>query len=84
MTFVDTGAWFAFFVPADPAHPRVRKWLTEHRILRWSSRWSAVCRGSMRGLPTEIATLRLPSSVRRQLCRSNGNRRRSLEATDEC
>ena len=30
MTFVDTGAWFAFFVPSDPAHPRVRKWLTEH------------------------------------------------------
>jgi hypothetical protein len=30
MIFVDTGAWFAFFVPSDPAHLHVRKWLIEH------------------------------------------------------
>jgi len=30
MIFVDTGAWFAFFVPSDPAHTQVREWLTEH------------------------------------------------------
>jgi predicted nucleic acid-binding protein len=26
MVFVDTSAWFASFVPADPDHQRVRKW----------------------------------------------------------
>jgi uncharacterized protein len=27
MVFVDTGAWFARHVPADPNHDRVRAWL---------------------------------------------------------
>lgn len=27
MVFVDTGAWFAFFVPSDPQHAIVRQWL---------------------------------------------------------
>jgi predicted nucleic acid-binding protein len=26
MVFVDTGVWFAKFVPADPDHARVREW----------------------------------------------------------
>lgn len=26
MVFVDTSAWFAFFVPSDPHHGRVRDW----------------------------------------------------------
>jgi predicted nucleic acid-binding protein len=25
--FVDTGAWFARFVPSDPDHPAARDWL---------------------------------------------------------
>jgi predicted nucleic acid-binding protein len=28
MTFVDTGAWFALFVPSDPDHPAAVGWLT--------------------------------------------------------
>ncbi len=31
MTFVDTGAWTALFVPADPLHDAARKWLRENR-----------------------------------------------------
>jgi len=32
MVFVDTSAWFAFFVPTDPGHERVLRWhATEHR-----------------------------------------------------
>ena len=27
MVFVDTGAWFARYVPADPDHKRVKAWL---------------------------------------------------------
>src|SRR5258706_3384362 len=27
MTFVDTGAWTAFFVPADPMHNTAQEWL---------------------------------------------------------
>ena len=27
MTFVDTGAWAALFVPADPLHETARQWL---------------------------------------------------------
>jgi predicted nucleic acid-binding protein len=27
MVFVDTGAWFAKFVPEDPQHARVEAWL---------------------------------------------------------
>lgn len=27
MVFVDTGAWFAWFVPGDPDHRRVNAWL---------------------------------------------------------
>lgn len=26
MVFVDTGAWFAWFVPGDPDHARVKAW----------------------------------------------------------
>lgn len=28
MTFVDCGAWYALFVPADPNHPAADGWLT--------------------------------------------------------
>jgi len=28
--FVDTGAWFARFVPSDPDHPAAREWLEEN------------------------------------------------------
>lgn len=31
MTFVDTGAWAALFVPADPLHQKARHWLHENR-----------------------------------------------------
>lgn len=31
MLFVDTSAWFAFFVPTDPDHLRIRNWLTAQR-----------------------------------------------------
>jgi len=31
MTFVDTGAWTALFVPADPLHEKARHWLRENR-----------------------------------------------------
>jgi uncharacterized protein len=31
MTFVDTGAWAALFVPADPLHDAAREWLRENR-----------------------------------------------------
>ncbi|MBI2190690.1 MAG: PIN domain-containing protein [Planctomycetes bacterium] len=27
MVFVDTSAWFAFFVPTDPDHRRIRDWI---------------------------------------------------------
>ena len=27
MIFVDTSAWFAFFVPTDPNHQRIREWI---------------------------------------------------------
>ncbi len=27
MVFVDTSAWFAFFVPTDPHHGRIRNWV---------------------------------------------------------
>ena len=29
--FVDTGAWFARFVPSDPDHQAVREWLERNR-----------------------------------------------------
>jgi hypothetical protein len=29
--FVDTGAWFAAFVPNDPDHPAADSWLTQNR-----------------------------------------------------
>jgi uncharacterized protein len=31
MVFVDTGAWFARYVPADPNHRRVKAWLDANR-----------------------------------------------------
>mgnify|MGYP001616885989 CR=1 FL=1 len=31
MIFVDTGAWAAFFVPADPSHRRAVTWMQENR-----------------------------------------------------
>jgi predicted nucleic acid-binding protein len=31
MTFVDTGAWAALFVPADPLHVSAQGWLLENR-----------------------------------------------------
>lgn len=31
MIFVDTGAWAALFVPADPLHEKARNWLGENR-----------------------------------------------------
>ncbi len=31
MVFVDTGAWFAYHVPLDSQHKRVRAWLNQNR-----------------------------------------------------
>jgi len=31
MTFVDTGAWAALFVPVDPKHAIAKRWLQENR-----------------------------------------------------
>ncbi len=31
MIFVDTGAWAALFVPADPLHGEARNWLRQNR-----------------------------------------------------
>lgn len=31
MVFVDTSAWFAWFVPADPWHERVASWFASNR-----------------------------------------------------
>src|SRR5260370_11228634 len=31
MTFVDTGAWTALFVPADPMHAAARSWFQDKR-----------------------------------------------------
>lgn len=31
MIFVDTSAWFAFFVPTDPDHRRIRDWIGGQR-----------------------------------------------------
>ena len=33
MIFVDTGAWFAAFVPGDPDHLSARAWLTQNSEL---------------------------------------------------
>jgi predicted nucleic acid-binding protein len=30
--FVDTGAWFARFVPTDPDHPAARDWFARNRV----------------------------------------------------
>ena len=30
MIFVDTGAWFAAFVPNDPDHPAAKRWLADN------------------------------------------------------
>lgn len=30
MTFVDTGAWFAMFIPADSKHVIAKEWLANH------------------------------------------------------
>lgn len=32
MVFVDTSAWFAFFVPSDPDHHRLRHWYTANAV----------------------------------------------------
>lgn len=32
MVFVDTGAWFAAFVPTDPDHARAQQWLRENDL----------------------------------------------------
>jgi uncharacterized protein len=31
MVFVDTGAWFALYVPSDPNHDRVQDWVRSNR-----------------------------------------------------
>ena len=37
MIFVDTGAWFALFVPSDPDHNAATEWLAANRELLFTT-----------------------------------------------